>query len=179
MLLNLLIFKQYGTPSMHEQVTRMADGNGLTLWNKLSYNLMVPGLQEMVLRHTQWLPVLIIGSNSLITGATSVPAIAGWHADHQQKEILFLVVTGLCESQSHTTSLFSSKCGTPKIIIFDINRHVPLNRACFLPLNQVQGIKSALFLCKSGKFYFSLNDSETGWFYHFPWLVILPDYVEL
>ena len=50
---------------------------GLTLWNKLSYTLMVPGLQEMVLRHTQWLPVLIICTNSLIAGATSVPAIAG------------------------------------------------------------------------------------------------------
>lgn len=51
--------------------------------------------------------------------------------------------------------------GTPKIIIFGINRHVPLNRACFVPLNQVQGIKIALSLSKRGKFYLSLNDSAT------------------
>lgn len=67
--------------------------------------------------------------------------------------------------------------GTPKIIAFGINRHVPLNRACFSPLNQVQGIKIALSLCKRGKFYFSLNDSGTWLIFplslisHFAWFV--------
>lgn len=67
--------------------------------------------------------------------------------------------------------------GTPKIIMFGINRHVPLNRACFSPLNQVRGIKIALSLCKRGKFYSSLNDSATGLISpfslisHFAWFV--------
>ena len=57
--------------------------------------------------------------------------------------------------------------GTPKIIIFGINRHVPLNWARLLPLNQVQGIEIALSLCKRGKFHFSLNNSATGLIFPF------------